>query len=152
MKLTLLLFFTLVTYVATMGVEYEGMVESIANFLELTKDEVRPCFNMTGITQEDVMEFAQVKVDDLQTTNANIIASKMGCLMACLGEKKEIMTDARINVDKTKEIIHSMVEKQNIRLSKLPEFDQKVDSCANLVETVTYKCEVALTFVYCLCT
>ncbi|XP_032679901.1 uncharacterized protein LOC116848182 [Odontomachus brunneus] len=150
MKLTLLLFFTFV--VATMGLE--GWIERVAILLKMTKYETRVCFFEKNITLEDLMKFDMMSVDNLQATDAQDINLKIGCLLACLGEKKEMMTGARLNLDKIKELLQKHYAEiqafaEALNPEKLAGFDRLIDSCANQVETITNKCEVALRFLRC---
>ncbi|XP_032689810.1 uncharacterized protein LOC116853060 isoform X2 [Odontomachus brunneus] len=150
MKLTLLLFFTFV--VATMGknpkdMQYERMVEGIANFLEMTKDEARTCFIEKGITL-DMIKFDTRRRNNLQSPDLHDINLKIGCLFACLGQKKEMMTDAHLNVGKIKKMMDSKDGKPSPEdLAKLYQY---VDLCANQVKTITDECKVAATFVLCM--
>ncbi|XP_032679902.1 pheromone-binding protein Gp-9-like [Odontomachus brunneus] len=147
MKLALLLLFTCV--VATK--ELEGLIENVAQSLNMSKDEVRGCFIEKNITLEDLMKFDMLRVDNLQATDAQDINSKIGCLLACLGEKKEMMTGARLNLNKMKEWVQERLQAIETKHNpeKLARFEQHIDSCANQVETITNKCEVALTFLRC---
>ncbi|XP_032679943.1 pheromone-binding protein Gp-9-like isoform X2 [Odontomachus brunneus] len=141
MKRTLLLFFTLI--VATMS--FEDIAERIASSLEMTREEVQTCFHKTNATL-DLMQIDEISEDRLQTMDFDNSAVKIGCFFACLGQKKGVMTGARVNVDYIKQFISSH---KKARPNQLTRAFKILDTCADQVRSKTNECEVSLKYILC---
>ncbi|XP_032689804.1 pheromone-binding protein Gp-9-like isoform X2 [Odontomachus brunneus] len=141
MKRMLLLFFTLI--VATMS--FEDIAERIASTLEMTREEVQTCFHKAKATLEGLMRLDEVYEDKLQIMDFNDSTLRVGCFFACLGQKKGVMTGARVNVDYIKEILSHKKVEDNI----LARILQALDGCTNKVRSITNECEVSLKCIMC---
>ncbi|XP_014467299.1 PREDICTED: pheromone-binding protein Gp-9-like [Dinoponera quadriceps] len=148
MKLTLLFFFTLVASVVTMNEDFdEDFVEFLASVINMTKEETQICVNKSSVTIEDMMHFDQVLTDDLRTIDFDDKLLKIGCLVACICQKKEMMTGAHVNINKLKEMIRP--DSKEFASDKLVRDYQVLDKCADYVKNMTDECEVSLKFFMC---
>uniref|UniRef100_A0A348G656 Pheromone binding protein 4 n=1 Tax=Odontomachus monticola TaxID=613454 RepID=A0A348G656_ODOMO len=148
MKRTLLLILTLV--VSAMSIE--DIAEKMAIDLEMTRAEVQTCFDKTNVTLEDLMQVGKIMNDDLQTVDFDDSALRAGCFFKCLCHKKGAMTGARVNVDRIKGIIRSVLKKEarpTLEANLVAKLFQVLDTCVNRVNSITNECEVSLKYILC---
>ncbi|XP_020284496.1 pheromone-binding protein Gp-9-like [Pseudomyrmex gracilis] len=140
--------FVLSLFVAvTIGVE-DDFVEGIAQALVLERSDVETCMNKTNVQLEDLENVDKLLISNLQTDEIDESALKVGCLFACLAQKKEIMSGARINNDKIKKILDAKMP-PNLDPEIIADRDHILDLCADRVKSKINECEVAFRYMIC---
>ncbi|XP_011145648.1 pheromone-binding protein Gp-9-like [Harpegnathos saltator] len=126
----------------------EDFVERLADSLSMTREDIQKCIEKRGTTQEDIMHFDQIVMDNLQTIDFDEKALRLGCFLTCLGQKKEIMSGAYINIENIKKILRSKVKEP--KPDMIAEFYQVLDMCNDQVRSKTNECEISLKFLVCI--
>ncbi|XP_012215199.1 pheromone-binding protein Gp-9-like isoform X2 [Linepithema humile] len=109
------------------------------------------CMNKTNVVPEDFMKLDQLMYDDVKTVDINKSVLKVGCLFACLLQKKGMLLGPHINVEKIKEFVNtrmrSHTDSEGIAIG-----NRILDKCTDQVKSKTDECEVAIKILLCAAT
>ncbi|XP_011145647.1 uncharacterized protein LOC105186862 [Harpegnathos saltator] len=143
MKRTLMLLFAFV--VAAMSNEE---VEKLAENLEMSIEDLQKCFNKSNTVFEELTNIYRIVKDNMQTTNFDEKALRIGCFVTCFGQNKEVVKGTNINIDKFKNIVYTRL-KWGERINDFPKWDQMLDTCYNQVKSETDECKLGIKATVC---
>ncbi|XP_072754111.1 pheromone-binding protein Gp-9-like isoform X2 [Anoplolepis gracilipes] len=126
----------------------DDFTEGMAQLFSMSKIDVQICINKTDVKIEDFRRMDQLVDDSVETIDIDKSALKVGCLFACLFQKKEVMSDAHFNEKRLKDFFISNLIQQ--KTSKITIVNQICDTCIDRVRSKTEACEVTLRFILCL--
>ncbi|XP_071574702.1 uncharacterized protein [Temnothorax nylanderi] len=86
----------------TVNIGIGDVTDRVADVLSMSKTDVQICFNKTNVNVADLLMMDQLINDDVETPDINNSALKVGCLFACLLQKKELMVGTYIDIEKVK--------------------------------------------------
>ncbi|XP_025269029.1 uncharacterized protein LOC105258464 [Camponotus floridanus] len=134
----------------TMGLS-DDVVERMAQSFSLPNIDVQICINKTVVKIEDLMKMDELVENSIQESSTDIDKSssvlKIGCLLACLFQKKEMMSGAYINQIKLKEFLNTKMPRTDYET--ITKRDQILETCIDRVKSKTDECEVMLKFTLC---
>ncbi|GAB1866536.1 hypothetical protein CAJAP_07615 [Camponotus japonicus] len=135
----------------TMGLS-DDVVERMAQFFSLPNMDVQICINKTDVKVEDLMKMDELVENSVRESSIDIDKSssvlKVGCLLACLLQKKEMMSGTYINQMKLKEFLNTKMPRTNYKMM-ITERDRILETCIDRVKSKTNECEVMLKFTLC---
>ncbi|KAH0950401.1 Obp8 [Eciton burchellii] len=136
-------------FISTALCLYDDVAERIADLLSMSVTEVQTCVNKTNVRVEDAMRMDELINDNIETTEISNSALKIGCLFACLLQKKGLMSGAHLEVDKIKELIESKTRPQAPSEHKIIR-DRILNTCNERVRGKVNECEVINKFILCI--
>ncbi|XP_070166929.1 pheromone-binding protein Gp-9-like [Polyergus mexicanus] len=150
MKAVIFVFYLFIAFVPIFNATglSDDVTERMAQFLSMSKTDIQICINKTYVKVEDLMRLDQLVDDDIETIDINKSVLKVGCLFACLLQKKKVISDAYINEVKLKEFLNSNMPHAEYRF--ISERNRILDTCIDRVKSKSEECEVTLKFILCL--
>ncbi|XP_050451146.1 uncharacterized protein LOC126851327 [Cataglyphis hispanica] len=126
----------------------DDIAERMAQFLLMSKTDVQICINKTyvntSLIKEDLMRLDQFVDDNIETIDIDKSILKVGCLGACLLQKKELMSSIYINEVKLKEFVNSISDYRY-----KPEQDRILNICIDRVKSKSNECEIIFKLIQC---
>ncbi|CAL1674296.1 unnamed protein product [Lasius platythorax] len=144
MKQVIFIFYLFIA--VTMGFS-DDVTEKMASFLSMPKTDVQICINKTYVKIEDLMMLDELVDENVETMDIDKSVLKVGCLFACLLQKKEVMSGAYINLERLKEFLDSQTLHPDHRY--IVERNRILNTCTDRVKSKTDECEVTLKFILC---
>ncbi|KAL6438859.1 hypothetical protein ACFW04_003737 [Cataglyphis niger] len=115
----------------------------------MSKTDVQICINKTyvntSLIKEDLMRLDQLVDDNIETIDIDKSVLKVGCLGACLLQKKELMSSIYINKIKLKEFINSISD-----YHYKSEQNRILDICIDRVKSKANECEIIFKLILCI--
>ncbi|RLU22474.1 ObirObp8 [Ooceraea biroi] len=125
----------------------DDLTEKLTELLSMSSTEVQTCLNKSNVKVEDAMRMDRLINDSVETVDTDNSVVKVGCLFACLLQRKGIMSGSYINVDKLKELSDSKII-LNHKYNALR--DRILNTCSDRVRSKTNECDVIIKFVLCI--
>ncbi|XP_076618007.1 odorant binding protein 12 [Colletes latitarsis] len=122
-------------------------IESFAEKVDFSVENVTKCIEHSGVTTDGLEEF-QKQGNENDGIYGPEDLKKFGCFWACLLQQQGVMTGSTINSDLMAKYIRTLEGKFDV-LEANSDLDKVVEDCANSGKDIDDECEAILNFHMC---